>query len=75
MVKFTCGIIVWYAILRPHKNSIRLVAVNEDGEQIPDGNLLKIKPDGSVYRYHTVNPILGLPTSGQGQVQATYTCR
>jgi hypothetical protein len=60
--------------LIPHTASggIRLVAVYRDtGKRIPDGNLVKIKADGTIYLYHTVNPALGLPLDRNGRLLCT----
>jgi hypothetical protein len=57
--------------LKPHtaSGSMRLVAVEkETGARIPDGNLLKFKPDGTVYFYHTINPRLGLKLDRFGRL-------
>ena len=63
-------LIEWQLKLIPHtaSGSIRVVAVDMDGERIPDGNLIKFKRDGTAYRYHTVNPALGLSLNAAGRI-------
>jgi hypothetical protein len=62
--------IEWTPKIMPHtaSESVRLVAVDKHGNRIPDGNLLKFLPNGSIYLYKTVNPALGLNTDSEGRL-------
>lgn len=64
-------LIDWQLKLVPHTASgaMRVIAVTPSGERIPHGNLLKFKKDGTVYRYHTVNPALGLSLTSEGRIK------
>ena len=60
----------WVICLEPHNpsGSIRVVAKTPEGKRILDGNLVKFKSDGTVYRYHTVNPGLGFSLDRDGRI-------
>ena len=48
---------------------INLIAVNENGEKIENGNLIYFnKETGEFFLYYKVNPELGLPLDDKGQV-------
>ena len=58
----------WDLAITYYKGSLRLVAANKEGARIKHGNLLKFKKDGTIYAYHTINPILGLKTDRNGRL-------
>lgn len=47
---------------------VRLVAVGPDGKRMKNANIAKFQVSGTIYLYHTVNPILGLQTDADGRV-------
>ncbi len=60
------------ATLRLHRDdcgSIRLTAVDERGKTNPRGNILWIKPDGSIKRCRGVDPDIGFDLDVQGRVK------
>lgn len=50
-----------------NSGSIRVVAANPDGSRAKDSNILKLKVDGTIYLYHTLNKALGIKTDAAGR--------
>lgn len=60
----------YFLALKAHtaSGSVRLVIVDAKGKQVKDGNVLKFKPDGTFYRYHTINKGCGVPRDNEGRI-------
>lgn len=49
--------------------AVRVIAVNPaNGKRYKNGNLIKFLPNGTVYFYDTIEPMLGFPTDSDGRL-------
>lgn len=49
--------------------AVRVIAVNPaNGKRYKNGNLVKFLPNGTVYFYHTIEPMLGMPLDMEGRL-------
>ncbi len=53
-------------------DSVKVVAVDALGEQLPSGNLLTIRSDnGTLYRHTSTSDLLGLSLDIRGRIEET----
>ena len=52
-----------------HNGNIRLVAVNDSGDMLPQGALLDLDKNGKIRRHATVNTGLGFALNDDGKIK------
>ncbi len=55
--------------LEQHGDGINVVAVDPDGEKLPQGTILKFMPGGRIYRLSTVATTFGFDLDEIGRVK------
>jgi len=55
--------------LEQERDSIKLVAVDEEGKVISDGYILRIKTNGRIYLYPAINEKTGLSLDEEGRIK------
>lgn len=54
--------------LRQEDNSVILHAINEDGDHLQQGNILKLTANGSIIRFSGVSRVIGLQIGTDGRI-------
>ncbi len=49
-------------------DSVKVIAVDALGEPLPEGNLLKIRSGGTLYRFGAIDKSLGLSLDSRGRI-------